>query len=136
MSQPEVKHLDRDPKTGQLLPGHSISNKSAKICAQRMTELKAIYYSAVTAEDMAEAHAAHMECIRQTKDMKVRLAAIALLYERCMGKAEQHINVQSENKTLTANVSVLSPDKQAVLEDAVRELMGSQEVRQLPSGES
>ena len=113
---------ERDKSTGRFLPGHSASSTDARAIATNMARLKAIWVSCVTEEDVRKCHEEHLKCINQDKDMKVKLAAIALLYDRLLGKAEQHISVQSENtnRTLNANLNV-SAEQQAVLEAIVKQ---------------
>jgi hypothetical protein len=113
MSTFEVAHLDRDPRTGQLLPGHSVSNTSAKVIAKKMAELKAAYIQAVDPGDSVRVYEEHMKCLLQDKDMKLKLASIALWYDRNFGKATETINVNSEGSnsgTMAAMQHRLDPD--------------------------
>lgn len=109
---------DRDPKTGQWLKGHKASNPEVKVVAHHMAKLKAMWLQCVTAEDINTMHREFMKCIVQDENYTVKLAACVELQNRLLGKPDQNINVQSESRTLAANIT-LTQEQQAVLEQIV-----------------
>ena len=124
MSTFETPHLDRDPRTGHLLPGHSISNKDNKFIAQKMAELKRKYMECVKPTDSQLVYEAHMACITQTKDLKLTLAAISLWYDRNFGKAVETINMDV-SKSDTSPLLNLTPEQAVAAAQLLKQLHDS-----------
>ena len=118
MSTHEVSHIDRDPKTGHFLPGHSVANLAQKRIAQRMAELRAAYLEAVSPEDAAKVYHRHMELVLQTRDDKLALAAIHEWYNRHFGKAVESVNITTDSRP-PAPVLNVTPEQVKVLQEVM-----------------
>lgn len=116
MSTHEVPYIDRDPKTGHFQPGHSVSRREQKHIAQRMMELKTQYMAAVSPEDAAVVYREHLSLVTQAADPKLKLAAIALWYDRMFGKPVESINLNTEDTRPAAPVLNVTADQVKVLE--------------------
>lgn len=122
------KPLDKDmanirpgfDENGRFAPGNQVSRGHAAPKARAVMELRTAFLEVITPEEMAAITRRHIELIKNTKDGKTAVAALALLYERLWGKPRESIEVTTQTAPAPAlNLDNLPPAQREAFLDAL-----------------
>lgn len=100
---------------GKFLPGNRAAAGATHQLASLVVKLRQAFLDAITPEDMTRVTLRHLDLI-QSKDGKVAVAALTLLYDRLFGKARETLDLSVTQAAPLDPASYSDAQLEAVIE--------------------
>lgn len=108
------------------MPGNTLAKGNKSNSSVRIAELRAMWFSAITNEDMDKIKTELFNLACSAKNEEVRLRALVYVYDRLLGKPTENVNLAVEGDSPLMNVN-LSAAQMTAATEIIKELSASRQ---------